>query len=488
MNERMKYNFIHLGCNANQADAERMRKELAAAGGIETQSPGEADLTIVMTCAFTRERQEESLRQIQAVVARDRPRRIVVSGCLPDINGKILHGIEGIELIHPREIGEENLLDRLWPASVRRNTGWAAIPQLAKASLHRVRVSRGCMGRCSFCVIPRATGPLSSRSESEIYSDVSKIVTSGGNQILLAGEDVGAYGRDRCSSLGALLEVLLSIKGYFELIIESINPQWLSLLLKENPGLVQDPRISRRWYVPVQSGSDQMLRTMRRAYNVAKAELSLRKLRELRPDAYIITDFVIGHPGEEEDDVLASAQFLERVQIDYAEMMKFDAHEGTEAATLPNQIPEEECRRRTEYLILVFLRTMIERLRLDGPSEIQKYLDSIDTLPINTNLCFDRFQSFMAAASAYLAFAERNNVPKSNVGDGLSDVRKTELVGRITDEIRRICGECSLATDIVSRIIRKIPPPRAVALASPSQRQSGDALVLIGSGNTGREQ
>jgi len=452
-----------------------MRNELVNAGALETTSHQDADLTIIMTCGFTTERQVESLREIKAAVQNQLGRRVVVSGCLPDINEGSLQGLGDFQVLRPRQIGEPDLIAKLWPAFRGQAERQPAIA--ADRPLHRVRVSRGCMGKCSFCAIPRATGPLASRPASDIYDEVSRIVGAGGRKILLAGEDVGAYGRDQNSSLGALLELLLSIHGEFELVVESINPQWLGLLLDEFPCLVSEPRISRRWYVPVQAGSDHLLRIMRRPYNVARAASSLHRLRELRPDLYLISDVIVGHPGETHQDLLASAHFLDRHQIDYAEIMRFNAHPGTAASALPDQISAAEAQLRAEYLVLVFIRTLIEKATRAGATRLSTDFARHGTLPINTNIDFASLPSYIRLAAAnYESPTEGTRTIHDDVSG--RSMLQSETGRLLLNEMRITCGQFNLTPQFFSQLIRKMPQPKAVALAFPDQAATG--------GNAGR--
>jgi radical SAM superfamily enzyme YgiQ (UPF0313 family) len=292
---------------------------------------------------------------------------------------------------------DQAFIAKLWPPAVSRITGWTAIEALKPTRVQRVRVSRGCAGRCSFCVIPRATGPLQSREGDKIRDDILAALSRGCREIILAGEDVGAYGRDRGTSLATLLSDLVTVEADFELVVESINPQWLGCLLAAAPNLLANRRISRHWYVPLQAATDSLLRVMRRPYNIRQGLTSLHRLRAIRPDACIVTDFIVGHPGETLADVHEAAALFRRFSFDYVEIMKFDAHEGATATSLPDQVPEEERQRRAFALIVAFVQALVEWRGITGADAIAAYLDSIPRLPINTNLTRSELEALLTA-------------------------------------------------------------------------------------------
>jgi len=385
MSARNTYAFVHLGCNANRADADGMAQKLDAAGFMGVATPREADTVVVMTCAFTYERQRQSLQEIESALELGPGTNVVVSGCLPAISGVPIANNSQLLVVNPRDL-DLAFIARLRPKPGGTGVVRTALPAPSSSRVQRVRVSRGCAGHCSFCVIPRATGPLESRGIEEVRQDVFAALARGCGKIILSGEDVGAYGRDRGSSLAALLTDLLAIDADFELVVESVNPQWLDRLLASSSELLEDRRISAQWYVPLQAATDSLLRVMRRPYNISQGLRSLRRLREIRPDAFIVTDFIVGHPGETLSDVQEAAALFRRFAFDRVEIMRFDAHDGAKATSLSGQIGEEEGRRRALALIVAFVRELMERRGVSGIDAIAAYLDSIPLLPVNTNL------------------------------------------------------------------------------------------------------
>lgn len=452
-----RFALVQLGCHASRADAQQIARNLAAAGLVRANGQEDADVVVIMTCGFTHQKQLESVREIESALSLSARPRVVVGGCLPDINGDLLGKIEGIRIARPRDLDQPDGPHH--PRSIFKvlASGEQLRPEEGPVGIHRIRVCRGCMGECSYCAIPRAAGRLSSRSTGAVRADLMRAVAVGHRNIMLAGEDVGAYGRDRGTSLGALLTNLLTVEGEFNITVESVNPQWLGLLLRDYSALLADRRLNNRWYVPLQAASDTLLRLMRRPYTIDGALQALRRLRSLQRDAHIITDFIVGHPGETLQDVLSAIALLERVKIDYVEIMKFDEHEGTLAARLPDRVQDSEKNDRASLLLLTFVLSLMRQsvpLVPPGPSFA---VDPLSTLPVNTNLTRDELRTHMLAALTQGSSSTQGG-RRASESDG-------SATAALASTIQQFCGgDRAQAAQLVQRICARIGPPQAVAL------------------------
>ena len=382
--------IVHLGCNANTSDAEALAEEFLAAGSRLARNTDDATSVVVMTCGFTHERQQASISQIERLQERPSPPRVIVSGCLPGIRPDALAHLSGsLEIRLPGDIAHRGAGFGAPDQNQHSSSAPVSKAEIQAMPLARIRVSRGCLGNCSFCAIPRATGPLASRSIREVRSEMQWLLSQGKRRILLSGEDVGAYGRTEGTSLGDLLSELLSVPEDFELTIESINPNWLGLLLKDHSSLLSDHRLSDKWYVPFQAATDRLLRIMHRPYSSAKAEEWVMQLRELRPGIQLTTDLIVGHPGELADDVFAAEALLERTSPSFLQLMGFDAHAGTPAAEYPMLVSRQARAIRLASVLVAFVSVLTTRMGdtradLAWPTPISP-LD-LATLPVNTNM------------------------------------------------------------------------------------------------------
>lgn len=215
-----------------------------------------------------------------------------------------------------------------------------------------VKVQDGCNSNCSYCVIPIVRSVLKSRPPEEVRDEVSGLGEKGYREIVLTGINLGKYGADFSAPFGLaeLIELILGIKGEFRLRLSSIEPQEIADRLI---GLLAgEDRICPHLHVPLQSGSDEILKKMNRTYGYPEYRALVERIRQARPDLAVTTDIIVGFPGETERDFLRSCRAVEEIGFGKVHIFPYSRREGTDSARCP-QLPRETVRKRVEDLKVV---------------------------------------------------------------------------------------------------------------------------------------
>jgi ribosomal protein S12 methylthiotransferase len=348
--------FLTLGCPKNQVDSEVMLGVLAGRGHEVVLDPDAADVLVVNTCSFIGPAKEESIDAVldmARVKAGRAGRRLVVTGCLaqryadelrtamPEVDvfvgtGDLLRIAEAVEAPPAGAPavyrGAQHVLPRHAVARrARLGAWWSAY----------LKVSEGCDHACSFCIIPAIRGRHESRPMDDLLDEAATLVGEGAVELNLIAQDLTAYGRDRRdgTSLARLLRALA---------VRVPQARWLRLLYAY-PSSVTDallevmatePAVCRYLDVPLQHASDRILQAMRRERSGAAIRRLLGRVRAAVPGIALRSSFIVGFPGETENDVAALCDFLEESELDHAGVFRYSPEEGTAAATLPGQVPE----------------------------------------------------------------------------------------------------------------------------------------------------
>jgi tRNA-2-methylthio-N6-dimethylallyladenosine synthase len=358
------------GCQMNAYDAHRMADSLVQAGYRETASPEEADLLILNTCHIREKAAEKvyselgRVRRLKERAAREgRTMMGAVAGCVAQAEGAeiarrapVVDLIVGPQSIHrlpslvaragageavvDTEFPLEDKFDRLAPPSERatRARGVAAF----------VTVQEGCDKFCTFCVVPYTRGSETSRPVEQIVAEVARLVDAGVREVTLIGQNVNAYhGRDArggCASLADLLWRVAEATAVERLRYTTSHPRDMrdDLILAHR----DLPKLMPYLHLPVQSGSDRVLEAMNRRHGREHYLAIVERVRTVRPDIAISSDFIVGFPGESEEDFEATLELVERVRFAQAYSFKYSARPGTPAAGM-EQIEDA---RKTERL------------------------------------------------------------------------------------------------------------------------------------------
>ena len=351
----MQYWIETLGCPKNQVDSDKLSGLLVTQGYGEADSPENADLVVVNTCAFIEDARVESIETVLELSSRRAPNsRIVVTGCMAERYGdELAEALPEVDLV--AGFGESLIA----PTKVAIGTR-PAPPSFDLLNLPRpatsapwayVKVAEGCDRRCGFCAIPSFRGDQRSRSTEEITSEVRTLVGGGVKEIVLIAQDLASWGNDRRRArLGEAFEVLDD--GGTQPLIELVRVltsevERLRLLYLYPSGLTEaliEAILATGvpyFDLSLQHSSRPLLRQMRRWGDGARFLERIARIRAMSPEATFRSSFILGYPGETEDDQRDLLEFVEAAQLDWAGFFTYSAEDGTPAGSREDQIPHE---------------------------------------------------------------------------------------------------------------------------------------------------
>lgn len=405
-----KFSITTFGCQMNVHDSERMAEVLRGAGFVEAADERDADLIVLNTCSV-REKAEQKLRSAVGKLAEQKRERrdlvIAVAGCMAQQEGeRLLARMRHIDVV----IGPDNIPElprlvhdvALGAPPVARTVFDLDEPSFLRAEPRPsggasptayVTIMKGCDERCSFCIVPYTRGPERYRPSGEIVDEIARLVDSGVREVTLLGQTVNSY-RDPSRALprapeadaadpdesefAALLRAVAErVPALARLRYTSPHPRHVT------PSLVAAHRdldlLARHVHLPVQSGSDRMLKRMIRRYTSAEYVARAAALSEARPGLTLSTDVIVGFPGETEADFEATLDLVRRVGFRGLFGFKFSQRPYTPARKLPDDVPEAEKGARlsrlfalSEALLAEHLATLVgtrQRILVEGPSK-----------------------------------------------------------------------------------------------------------------------
>lgn len=363
--------FATLGCRLNQVDSETLATRLEERGYRTVGFESAADVVVVNTCTVTA-RAEVSDRQMIRRAARTHPRaRVVVTGCwaqtdpgavaalrevdavvgnaakdqLPDVIGALLAEERDTRLV----TGRRTPRVVAGPMTEGALAG-PPVPRPSRRARAFVKVQEGCRHRCAFCVVPMARGTSRSVPPADVLAHARRLVDLGYREIVLTGVDLGHYGADLAprTTLAALLGRLIGLRGLRWVRLSSVLPAYVT---PELAALIEgSDAIAPHLHLPLQSGSDRILRFMRRPYNVAMYRAVVERLAAARPGLGLGADVIVGFPGESEDDFAATLSLVEALPFSYLHVFAYSDRPGTEAAGFPEHVDARTIGRRRAAL------------------------------------------------------------------------------------------------------------------------------------------
>jgi tRNA-2-methylthio-N6-dimethylallyladenosine synthase len=385
-----RYHVTTFGCQMNAHDSERIKGLLEELGLGEAPSQEQADVIVLNTCTI-REKPDTRFAAHMgnaAKLKRERPGTVVaVGGCYaeaqrerlfelyPDVDiafgpGTISHlgdwlgvGGEGVARGAFGTGEERAFAARLPVRRQRRFQAW-------------VQVSMGCNSVCSYCIVPAVRGRETSRRPGEVLAEVERLAVEGVREVTLLGQNVNSYGRDIGSSFAELLRAVDAVPGIERIRFTSPHPK--DFRRDVISAMTECAAVCEHAHLPLQAGSSRILKAMRRTYSRERYLWLVDELRAAIPDLALTTDIIVGFPGETETDFLETLEVVEEVGYDGAFTFVYSPRAGTEAAAMPEQVPDELKRERIEQLVEVVQRVaternagrvgMVEEVLVEGPS------------------------------------------------------------------------------------------------------------------------
>ena len=360
MSERTpkKVSLQTIGCRLNQYETERMAAELNRFGFQRVKRGEPADLYIINTCTVTHRADADDRYWIHRAARENPHARIVVAGCYVDADQEAIENMEEVDVVITNEEKEritEILPERLPDLFADLHDSGCANDGARFEHFNRawVKVSDGCNQRCSFCILPSVRGDLENRPVGEIIHEVTALVNSGFQEIVLTGLHLGMYRHhvvgDGVPDLASLIRLILAETTIKRIRLSSIEPQTVTPQLLE---VFADagPRLCRHLHIPLQSGSGKILRLMHRPYEPETYVRTLHMVREIQPRIVIGADVIVGFPGETDEDFRETKHLVQSGLLDYLHVFSYSERRNTPAADLPNKVPGSVTKSRNGIL------------------------------------------------------------------------------------------------------------------------------------------
>jgi threonylcarbamoyladenosine tRNA methylthiotransferase MtaB len=346
----VKVSLDSLGCKLNQAETELLARRLARNGCELTSSGTEADIYILNTCTVTHIADRKSRHLLRQAYRRNPKALVVATGCYAERAPEELKQIRGVSLVLGN--GDKARLAQLLVAAGLTGEpviGWGELPVRDGNFRTRalVKVQDGCNLACAYCIVPLVRGRELSLAAEEVTSEVGERVALGYREMVLTGVRIGAY-TGNGTDLKGLLERILKETGVARLRLSSLQPQEISTDLL---GLFRNERLCPHFHLCLQSGSDSLLRRMKRGYSVSDYEEAVSLVRTKVPDVAITTDVMVGFPGETEAEFEESLDFCRRMDFARLHVFAYSRRSETPAARLPDQVSDRVKRGRSQRML-----------------------------------------------------------------------------------------------------------------------------------------
>ncbi|OGK76828.1 MAG: tRNA (N(6)-L-threonylcarbamoyladenosine(37)-C(2))-methylthiotransferase MtaB [Candidatus Rokubacteria bacterium GWA2_70_23] len=360
-----------LGCRLNQVESQEMLGLVEAQGFRPVAGAERAEVYVVNTCTVTG-RADVSDRQLIRRITRERPGAlVVVTGCWAQTDPQAVARIPGVDLVLgnqekyrlPELVAallaqrpEHQAVDgrgpeiRVAPIAEARSVPAAPLARVAGRSRAFVKIQDGCQHRCAFCIVPAARGASRSQDPEVVLDRVRALIEAGHGEITLTGVDLGHYGWDLLprTTLAVLLRQLAEVAGLRWLRLSSILPAYVTADLLEV--ITGSPRVAPHLHLPLQSGSDRVLRLMRRPYNTRMYRTLVERLARDLPDLGLGADLIVGHPGESEADFAETRALVSGLPFSYLHVFSYSDRKGTESTRLTDRVPAQTIRARSAAL------------------------------------------------------------------------------------------------------------------------------------------
>lgn len=360
--------FQTLGCKLNFSETSTIAEEFTRNGFTKIDFSEAADVYLINTCTVT-ENAEKDCRQIVRRALRQNPEAyIIVTGCYAQLRAEEIAKIEGVDAV----LGSSEKFKIFELIKEFNKEDYSCIYVKSKDELNdfnpahstnsddRTRayfkIQDGCDYKCTFCTIPLARGGSRSLDQKNALYQFEQLIEQGYKEIILTGVNVGDYGKNLDTNLYSLLKDFIKVDGDFRIRISSIEP---NLLTDEIINLAADnPKICNHFHIPLQSGSDKVLKLMQRRYNTSDYQKIIYKLAEQVKDVGIGIDVIIGSPGETKEDFLTTYNFLKELPASYLHVFSYSERPDTKAILMEGKVDAVEKKRRSSML-----RILSEKLK-----------------------------------------------------------------------------------------------------------------------------
>ncbi len=420
-----------LGCKVNQYESQAMSEALADLGVTIGDFDGACDICLINTCTVTAESDRKAGQMIRRAIRRNPDALIIVTGCFAQAFPEKAAAIEGVDIVcgNKRKLAAIGAAADFIAGGIKPSSPILLVDDLKDAdfepmTIHRsertrayIKIEDGCEGKCAYCIIPSVRGPIRSKPISDVVAEAAGLAASGYREIVLTGIETSAYSY----GLPALMDALSTIKGLERIRFGSLDPA--SMRANFADAAVRAGNVMPSFHVSLQSGCDATLHRMRRRYNTSQVRENLAYIREIMPDVTFTADVICGFPGETDEDFEESCRFICEIGLLHTHVFTYSRRPGTEADSMPDQIPEEIKNARAAKLISIAEEQKQEILR--------RYAERGDTMPVlvegrseNEQLLWGHTPNFMP-----VCFHSEQDLRAETVNVKLSKIKEDKLYG-----------------------------------------------------------
>jgi MiaB-like tRNA modifying enzyme len=357
------------GCSLNTADSDIIAARLGELELVRTKNPDEASILILNTCGVKEPTEDRIISRLEALSSAETP--VIVAGCLPRISLKrVKHAIPDFAAI----LGPQSI-EALGDVVTRVLEGERGILHLESDDISKLKffegppdsvictvpICEGCLGNCAYCAVKYARGQVRSYGSDEIREIVERCVHLGYREIRITSQDAGVFGHDTGESLPSLLESLARIEGAHRYRLGMFNPNLVLDSIEDLLQAMNSDRFFKFFHVPLQTGSDRILRKMNRRYTVAQWCHIVDRIRETFPRATVATDIIVGFPGELDSDFDETMELLQKVRPEIVNISKYGDRPGTSASE-SNEKVDTSLKKSRSRIISAFVSEMVEEI------------------------------------------------------------------------------------------------------------------------------
>jgi threonylcarbamoyladenosine tRNA methylthiotransferase MtaB len=349
-----------LGCKLNFSETSTIGNQFLQNGFSIVDMKEKADVYVFNTCTVT-ENAEKECRQLVRKVLRSNPDAyVIITGCYAQLRSEEIIAIDGVDAVLGsnekfeifsllKDFNKKNLsCVYISPNDELKSFGLASSTDADSRTRAYFKIQDGCDYKCTFCTIPLARGKSRSMDPDKVVNEFTKLVNQGYKEIILTGVNVGDYGKTFDLSLYDLLKKLIEVEGDYRVRISSIEP---NLLTDEIIKLTSESgKICNHFHIPLQSGSNTILKSMQRRYNVEDYRNVILKVKKMIPDCGIGVDVIVGYPGEKEKEFIETYNFLIELPISYLHVFTYSERPDTKAILIDDQVEPAERKRRNKML------------------------------------------------------------------------------------------------------------------------------------------
>ena len=351
--------YYTLGCKLNFSETSTIGKQLSQAGVLPVKRGGQADICIINTCSVTEVADKKCRQAIHRIVRQNPNAYVVVTGCYGQLQPEVVAAIPGVDIVLGQDIKGQvldnlnNLVKRRKGIykTVRTNEIRNFVPSCSRGDRTRffLKVQDGCDYYCTYCTVPFARGHSRNASVKDLVLQASQAADEGAREIVITGVNIGDFGKSTGESFFDLVRALDSVKGISRYRISSIEP---NLLTDSIIDFVAESRaFMPHFHIPLQSGSDDVLKLMHRRYSREVFAHKVDRIRSVMPDAFIGVDVIVGMRGESSELFEDSYRFLESLDVSQLHVFSYSERPGTAALRIPLSVSPEEKHARSIRLI-----------------------------------------------------------------------------------------------------------------------------------------